>query len=42
MKCVLLKGKREFELKEIEEPIIDNENVIIKVLKAGILLLRVC
>lgn len=36
MRAVALKGKREFELKEIEEPIIDNENVIIKVLKAGI------
>ena len=36
MRAVALKGKREFELKEIEEPIVDNENVIIKVLKAGI------
>lgn len=36
MRAVALKGKREFELKEIEEPIIDNENVIIKVLKVGI------
>ena len=36
MRAVALKGKREFELKEIEEPIIDNETVIIKVLKAGI------
>ena len=36
MHAVVLKGKREFELKEIDEPVIDNENVIIKVLKAGI------
>lgn len=36
MRAVALKGKREFELREIEEPVIDNENVIIKVLKAGI------
>ena len=36
MRAVALKEKREFELKEIEEPVIDNENVIIKVLKAGI------
>ncbi len=36
MRAVALKGKREFELKEIDEPVIDNENVIIKVLKAGI------
>lgn len=36
MRAVVLKGKREFELKEIDEPVIDNENVIIKVLKAGI------
>lgn len=36
MRAVVLKGKREFELKEIEEPIVDNENVIIKVLKVGI------
>ena len=33
MRAVALKGKREFELKEIEEPVIDNENVVIKVLK---------
>ena len=36
MRAVALKGKREFEVKEIEEPVVDNENVIIKVLKAGI------
>ena len=36
MRAVVLKGKREFELKEIDEPVIDNENVIIKVLKVGI------
>ncbi len=36
MRAVALKGKKEFELKEIDEPIVDNTNVIIKVLKAGI------
>ena len=36
MRAVALKGKREFEVKEIEEPVKDTENVIIKVLKAGI------
>ncbi len=36
MRAVALKGKREFEVKEIEEPVVDNENVVIKVLKAGI------
>ncbi len=36
MRAVALKGKREFELKEIEEPVIDNEKVVIKILKAGI------
>ena len=36
MRAVALKGKREFEVKEIEEPVVDNENVIIKILKAGI------
>ncbi len=35
MRAVALKGKREFEIKEIEEPINDND-VIVKVLKAGI------
>lgn len=36
MRAVALKGKREFEIKEIKEPEIDNKNIIIKVLKAGI------
>lgn len=36
MRAVALKGKKEFELKNIEEPVIDNENVVVKVLKAGI------
>ena len=36
MRVVALKGKKEFELKNIEEPVIDNENVVVKVLKAGI------
>lgn len=36
MRAVALKGKREFEVKEIEEPVKDTENVVIKVLKAGI------
>ena len=36
MRAVALNGKRKFELKKIEEPVKDGENVIIKVLKAGI------
>ena len=36
MRAVALKGKNEFEIKEIEEPVIDSTNVVIKVLKAGI------
>ena len=36
MRAVALKGKRKFEVKEIEEPIIDGENVVVKVLKTGI------
>ena len=36
MRAVALKGKREFELKEIDEPVKDGENVVIKVLKTGI------
>ena len=36
MRAVALKGKKEFEIKEIEEPDIDSTNVVIKVLKAGI------
>ena len=36
MRAVALKGKKEFEIKEIEEPVIDNTNVVVKVLKAGI------
>lgn len=36
MKCVSIKGKRAFEIKEIEEPISNNEDVIIDVRKTGI------
>ena len=36
MRAVALNGKRKFELKKIEEPVKDGENVIVKVLKAGI------
>lgn len=36
MRAVALKGKNKFEIKEIEEPTIDNTNVVIKVLKTGI------
>ena len=36
MRAVALKEKRKFEVKAIEEPVVDNENVIIKILKAGI------
>ena len=32
MRAVALKGKKEFEVKEIEEPVKDTENVVIKVL----------
>ena len=36
MRTVALKEKREFEIKEIEEPVSNNKDVIVKVLKAGI------
>lgn len=36
MKCVKIKDKKEFEIGEINEPVIDNENVIISILKTGI------
>lgn len=36
MKCVAIKGVKEFEIKEIEEPVIDGVNVIIDVKKSGI------
>ena len=36
MKSVAIKGVKEFEIKEIDEPIIDHKHVIIDVLKAGI------
>ncbi|MCI8445115.1 MAG: alcohol dehydrogenase catalytic domain-containing protein [Bacilli bacterium] len=36
MKCVALKSAHEFEIKEIAEPISNNENVVIDVKKAGI------
>lgn len=36
MRAVALKRKREFKIKEIKEPIVDNKNVVVKVLKAGI------
>ncbi len=36
MRSVALKGIKEFEIKEIEEPVADGENVIIEVKKAGI------
>lgn len=36
MRSVAIKGIKEFEIKEIEEPIADGENVIIDVKKAGI------
>ncbi len=36
MKCVALKGKREFEIKEMEEPVSNNGEVIIKVTRCGI------
>ena len=36
MKSVAIKGIKEFEIKEMEEPTIDNENVIIDIKKTGI------
>lgn len=36
MKCMAIKGVKEFELKDIAEPISDGKNVIINVLKTGI------
>lgn len=36
MKCVAIKGEREFEIKEIEEPTSKNGEVLIDVLKTGI------
>lgn len=36
MKCVSLKGVKEFEIKEVNEPVADGQNVIIDVKKTGI------
>ena len=36
MKCVAIKGVREFEIKEIEEPVSNGEEVVIDVKKTGI------
>lgn len=36
MRCVAIKGVREFEIKEIEEPVSDGEKVIVDVIKSGI------
>ena len=36
MKCVAIKGVKEFEIKEINEPVSDGKNVIIEVTKSGI------
>src|SRR5574344_1294490 len=36
MKSVAIKGVKQFEIKEIEEPTVDNTNVIIDVKKTGI------
>ena len=36
MKSVAIKGLKEFELKEIDEPSINGENVVVDVKKAGI------
>lgn len=36
MRCVAIKGVREFEIKEINEPVADGEKVIIDVIKSGI------
>lgn len=36
MKCVAIKGVKEFEIKEINEPVVDGVNVIVDVKKTGI------
>ena len=36
MRSVAIKGVKEFEIKEINEPVVDGVNVIIDVKKAGI------
>lgn len=36
MKCVAIKGVREFEIKDIPSPTVDHENVIIDIKKCGI------
>ncbi len=36
MKSVAIKGVREFEIKEVNEPVADHENVIVEVTKSGI------
>ena len=36
MKCVAIKGVKEFEIKEIEEPVSQNGEVVIDVKKTGI------
>ena len=36
MKCVAIKGVKEFEIRDIKEPAIDHENVIVEVKKSGI------
>lgn len=35
-KCVFIKGKRKFEIKEVAEPILEKGEVIIDVKKCGI------
>ena len=37
MKACAIKGVKQFEIKEIEEPVADGSKVIIDVLKSGIL-----
>ncbi len=36
MKCVSIKGIKEFEIKEIEEPTIDGNDVVVDIIKTGI------
>ena len=36
MKCVALKGLKEFEVKEIPQPTVDHQNVVLEVKKCGI------
>ena len=36
MKCVAIKGVKEFEIKDMNQPEIDHNNVVLEVKKCGI------